>query len=254
MDWENISEEVLDTLNKHGWSLRDCAEDTEHPGLGLTLSNIPDGGSEEKEELIGEMTKWEFDPGKQLKILKELGIDGENAASMILETIQEFEDGEEETISEMVDVGEYDPADRDNILDDELAEKVEEVVNDDNRKAWSDQIDTDTEWLTPTRDLELPSGQKIEEGDTYEFPADIAEELKEIKVEGRRITGRWAWKCPDCGETKCTGERETKPYCPSPVHDEAKKMGYDTIKATVYRDATDEECRELSVRDNEMHG
>ncbi|KXA94566.1 hypothetical protein AKJ37_07490, partial [candidate division MSBL1 archaeon SCGC-AAA259I09] len=30
--------------------------------------------------------------------------------------------------------------------------------------------------------------------------------------------------------------------------------GYDTIKATVYRDATDEECRELSVRDNEMHG
>lgn len=33
-----------------------------------------------------------------------------------------------------------------------------------------------------------------------------------------------------------------------------KKLDRDTIKSTVYKDVTDEECRELSVRDNEMHG
>jgi len=101
-------------------------------------------------------------------------------------------------------------------LSDELKEKIEQRIKDPNKLSW----ECETEFVKFTTDIEM-NGGKVEWGDTYELPKELAEKLVEEKNATYGI-----WKCADCGHNHYQKKR---PYSCINEEDEEHGANYDFI-------------------------
>ena len=104
----------------------------------------------------------------------------------------------------------------DNKISEELKKEIRKRIEDPDKLSWNCK----TKFITFTTEIEFED-DKIEWGDTYELPEDLAEELVEDKKASYGI-----WKCSDC---KQNYYQENKPYVCRNEDEEKHKATYDFI-------------------------